>query len=338
LKARGWLFAMLAMAVTGAGLYLYWDYRTFLDNPLNVTEEEIVFEVNPGDSVTVVAERLKQRNVLESARAVLYLQAYARLTHVAHRIQVGEYALKPGMNPRTLLTKLVAGDVVQYALTIVEGWTFRQMLAAIADHEKIEQTLQGLGDVEIMTQLGYPELHPEGRFFPETYHFPARTTDVAVLKRAFDTMERHLREVWEQRVDDLPIKNPYQVLILASIIERETALPREYREVAGVFVRRLRKGMLLQTDPTVIYGMGDTFDGNIRRSDLRRDTPYNTYTRSGLPPTPIALPGKGALMAAVNPAPGNTFYFVARGDGSHAFSRTLKEHNRNVRRYQLNQP
>jgi len=340
LKARGWLLAiaLVITAITGAGLYLYRDYQTFLNTPLNVTAQQAVLTVKPGDSVSVVAEHLKQQDIIGSEHAVLYLQAYARLEQLAQRIQVGEYALKPGLTPRDLLAQLVEGSVVQYALTIVEGWTFRQMLAAIADHEQIEQTLQGLDDAEIMSRLGHPELHPEGRFFPETYHFPAGTTDLAFLQRAFETMERHLQQAWEQRIDNLPLKTPYQALILASIIERETGLPSERREIAGVFIRRLRKGMLLQTDPTVIYGMGDTFDGNIRRSDLKRDTPYNTYTRRGLPPTPIALPGEGSLVAAVNPAPGNTFYFVARGDGSHAFSRTLKEHNRNVRRYQLNKP
>jgi UPF0755 protein len=338
LKARGWLLTLMTVAVIGAGLYVYQDYRIFLDTPLTVPPQGVTFEVKSGDSIAVIAQQLEQRGVLDSARSALYLQVYARLERLAHRIQVGEYAIKPGMTPRNLMAQVAAGRVVQYALTLVEGWTFQQMLAAVAGHEKIEQTLQGLDEAQIMARLGHPDLHPEGRFFPDTYHFPAGTTDLAFLQRAFETLQRRLQQAWAQRAADLPLKNPDQALILASIIEKETAVPSERREIAGVFVRRLRKGMRLQTDPTVIYGLGKEFDGNLRRADLKRDTPYNTYTRPGLPPTPIALPGGESIAAAVNPAAGDTLYFVARGDGSHVFSRTLAEHNRWVRRYQLNKP
>ena len=209
------------------------------------------------------------------------------------------------------------------------------MMEAVRHHPKIQQTLEGLSDAEIMDRLGHPDENPEGRFFPDTYHFPRGTTDVVFLQRAYATMARRLDEAWRQRAPDLPLKTPYQALILASIIEKETGLPEERPAIAGVFIRRLRKGMRLQTDPTVIYGLGESCDGELRRRDLRRDTPYNTYVHKGLTPTPIALPGAGSLRAAVNPAPGDALYFVATGNGGHVFSNTLKEHNRAVRKYQL---
>ena len=326
------LGVLLVLAVLLVVL-LYQDYQTFLDNPLTLPPQGLELSVAPGASITDIAHDLKAQHALDSS---MYLRLYARLSQLAPRIQAGEYALPPGTTPRTLMTQLVAGRVIQHALTVVEGWTFRQMLAAVHEHDKLEHTLQGLDDAQIMAKLGQPDLHPEGRFFPDTYHFPAGTSDLAFLKRAFVTMEQRLAQIWKQRIPDLPLQDPYQALILASIIEKETGLASERRQVAGVFIRRLRKGMLLQTDPTVIYGLGESFDGNLRRRDLRKDTPYNTYTRPGLPPTPIALPGAGAIAAAVDPAPGDTLYFVASGDGGHVFSKTLNEHNRAVRRYQLN--
>ena len=218
---------------------------------------------------------------------------------------------------------------------MVEGWTFQQLRQALSEHPKIAHTLGALSDAEIMARLGRPGEHPEGRFFPDTYHFPIGTSDEAFLRRALAAMDQRLNHVWSQRRSDLPFNDPYQALILASIIEKETRLPAERPTIAGVLARRLRKGMPLQTDPTVIYGLGQAFSGNLRRQDLLADTPYNTYTRKGLPPTPIALPGEGALAAAVNPTSGDALYFVATGEGGHAFSATLEEHNRAVRRYQL---
>ena len=217
----------------------------------------------------------------------------------------------------------------------MEGWNFKQVLAAVSGHEALKHTLKGLTDGEIMARLGHPGEHPEGRFYPDTYKFPRGTTDAAFLERAYQSMSRLLAEEWGKRDPDLPLKTPYEALILASIVEKETGVADERSEIAGVFVRRLRKGMKLQTDPTVIYGMGDNFKGNIRRRDLKQDTPYNTYVHTGLPPTPISMPGSAAIRAVLHPAPGKSLYFVARGDGSHYFSKSLAEHNRAVRKFQL---
>lgn len=324
---------LLALAFGLAISMIYVDYRRFLDTPLEVPVDGQVLEVKPGMGIADIAQRLRQQPGLP--RPAFYLKAYARLNGLAPRLKAGEYALSPGMTPRILIERIVAGQVIQYPLTVVEGWTFRQLRQALTQHPKLAQTLHGLSDAEIMNRLGRTDEHPEGRFLPDTYHFPAGFTDEAFLRRALTAMDRRLAEVWQRRAPGLPLDNPYQALILASIVEKETGLPAERPEVAGVFVRRLRKGMPLQTDPTVIYGLGEAFDGDLRRQDLTADTPYNTYTRKGLPPTPIALPGAEALNAVVNPASGDALYFVADGTGGHVFSRTLDEHNRAVRRYQL---
>ncbi len=322
----------LALAI-GLALYgVYADYQRFLDTPLNVSAESLVLEVKPGMGVAAIARELRRRAGLPR-RASYYLQIHVRSNGLAPRLQAGEYALADGLTPRALLERIAAGRVIQYPLTVVEGWTFAQLRRVLEEHPKIVQTLREASDAEIMARLGRPGLHPEGWFFPDTYHFPAGVTDEAFLRRALAMMERRLDDAWNSRAPDLPIDDPYQALILASIIEKETGLAAERPEVAGVFARRLRQGMLLQTDPTVIYGLGQGFTGVLRRSDLTTDTPYNTYTRRGLPPTPIALPGAASLAAAVNPAPGDTLYFVADGAGGHVFSRTLEEHNRAVRRY-----
>ena len=322
----------VAVLLGGALLYVGWDYRSFLATPLKVPQEGWVLTVAPASSIGDIGQRLKQQGVLESP---LYWQVYARFHGLAHRIKAGEYAVTPAMTPAVLLDQLVKGRVIQYALTVVEGWTFRRMRQAVCEHPKITCTLRGLAEPELMARLGHPGEHPEGRFFPDTYHFPAGTTDVAFLNRAYSAMAQRLQAAWEHRAPDLSLQTPYEALIVASIIEKETAVPEERREIAGVLLRRLGRGMLLQTDPTVIYGLGESFDGDLRRADLSRDTPYNTYTRRGLPPTPIALPGAAAMAAAVNPAPGDALYFVAAGDGRHVFSRTLDEHQRAVRRSQL---
>ncbi len=326
------LLIVVFLAALLAALFLYRDYQNFLDTPLALPKQGLELAVTPGASIASVTAELKRQQVLQSD---WYLRLYARLSKLASRIKAGEYVIAVGTTPKGLLDQLVAGRVIQYSLTIVEGWTFKQMLAAIHTHDKLQHTLQGLDDAQIMARLQQPKQHPEGRFFPDTYHFPAGTTDLAFLQRAMGAMEQRLQAIWQQRVPDLPLTNSYQALILASIIEKETGLANERVQIAGVFIRRLRKKMLLQTDPTVIYGLGKNFDGNLRRRDLRKDTAYNTYTRSGLPPTPIALPGAEAIAAAVNPADGDTLYFVARGDGGHVFSKTLKQHNRAVRQYQL---
>ena len=335
----GWLRGMSGVLaalilIFGPALYMvYADYQAFLDTPLGVPAAGLMLELKPGSGIAGLARQLRQQPGL--LRSALYLQAYARLHGLAPRLKAGEYALQAGDTPRLLLGRIVAGRVIQYPLTVVEGWTFRQLRQALAAHPKIVQTLGEASDAEVMARLGRPGLFPEGRFFPDTYHFPAGTTDVAFLHRALAALDQQLATVWARRATDLPLENPEQVLILASIVEKETGLPAERPQIAGVFLRRLRLGMPLQTDPTVIYGLGAAYDGNLRRRDLSTDTPYNTYTRKGLPPTPIALPSAAALAATVEPDPGEALYFVATGEGGHVFSRTLEEHNRAVRRYQL---
>jgi UPF0755 protein len=230
---------------------------------------------------------------------------------------------------------LVSGKTLTHSITFPEGWTFRQWREQMASHPALVHTLKGLSDEAVMERLGHPGVHPEGRFFPDTYLFPRGFSDLQLLQWAWRRMEEELADAWRERDKGLPLKTSYEALILASIIEKETGMPSERREIAGVFIRRLKKGMKLQTDPTVIYGMGREYAGNIRRKDLKKDTPYNTYVHAGLPPTPICMPGRESLQAAVHPAAGKAFYFVARGDGSHQFSATLREHNRAVRKYQL---
>ena len=317
-----------------AGLAIAWlayDLFQFKQTPINLSEKRL-FVVEPGASLSKVAYQLQNQGVIDHPR---YLTLLGRWYGQASRLKAGEYQLEPGLTPMQLLDKYVSGDVAQYALTVVEGWTFKEMLQAIHAHEKLRHTLKDASTEEIMQQLGSPGEHPEGRFMPETYHFTAGMTDLDFLKRAYNEMGQYLQQAWSQREQNLPYKTAYEALIMASIIEKETAVPAERPEIAGVFVRRLQKNMRLQTDPTVIYGMGDNFDGNIRRKDLRQDTPYNTYTRHGLTPTPIALPSAEAIDAALHPAEGESLYFVAKGDGSHYFSATLAEHINAVRKYQL---
>jgi UPF0755 protein len=282
-----------------------------------------------------VADNLTGQGVLQHP---YYFIALAFQRGDQGRLKAGEFELTQGMRPTDLLERLISGWEVQYPITLVEGWTFRQAVAAVAADPRFGAEVVGKTDAELMETLGRPGEHPEGRFFPDTYSFPRNTSGLEVLRRAFERMERVLAEEWEQRAEDLPIETPYQALILASIIEKETAVVAERPAIGGVFVRRLRNGMRLQTDPTVIYGLGERFDGNLRREDLREPTPYNTYVIEGLPPTPIALPGREAIRAALHPEPGDSLYFVSRGDGTHAFSRTLEEHNAAVRQYQLGRP
>jgi UPF0755 protein len=326
------LMALVAVIAGPAGLWGYTEYRRFIEQPLALPEEGLHYAVRPGSSVRTIAEGLTREGVLEHPE---YLVWYARWHDLAPRLKAGEYHIPAGTTAPQLLERMVSGRVVQHSLTLVEGWTFRQVMAAVQGHPALEQGLQGLSDEEIMARLGREGEHPEGRFFPDTYHFPRGTTDLAFLSRAYEAMERRLAAAWEGRVDGLPYANPYEALILASIVEKEARLPEERPHVAGVFVRRLQIGMRLQTDPTVIYGFGDEFEGRLRTRHLRDPHPYNTYVHGGLPPTPIAMPGAGALEAVMHPADGATLYFVARGDGSHHFSESLEEHNRAVRKYIL---
>lgn len=311
--------------------WLWMSYQGFLETPLALNDEAQTFVVAPGSSLHAVAGKLEESGLIRDARMFRWM---ARLRGAAQRIQAGEYQLAPGMTPPQLLQQMVEGRVRQYAITLVEGRNFREMMQQINANPYLEHTLKGLPDEQIMARLGYPGEHPEGRFLPETYHFPRGLSDVEFLRRAYRAMRERLAYEWKNREQGLPYKRPYEALILASIVEKETGVPHERPTIAGVFIRRLQKGMRLQTDPTVIYGMGEAFDGNLRRRDLLRDTPYNSYTRAGLPPTPIAMPGADAIHAAMHPDKGDSLYFVAKGDGSHHFSATLEEHNRAVIRYQ----
>jgi UPF0755 protein len=310
---------------------IWWGVERYAITPLPLADRER-FTIAPGSHLGRVANQLAERGLLEWPKLFRLL---AQLDGVGDHIHAGDYLLIPGTTPRQLLSMVVEGAVIDYATTLVEGWRFSQWLGSLTSDERIDNDLAGLGSSEIMQRLGRPELHPEGRFFPDTYHFRRGETASTLLQRAMVRMEAILIEEWSGRADSLPLKTADEALVLASIIEKESGQQAERAAIAGVFIRRLIKGMRLQTDPTVIYGIGDSFDGNLRRSDLRRDTPYNTYTRKGLPPTPIAMPGRAAIHAALHPADGDTLYFVARGDGSHHFSKSLKEHNRAVRRYQL---
>lgn len=303
----------------------------FKNTPVNLNEDA-VFVITSGSSLNKVAYTLQGKGLIEKPRFFTLLGRWRG--HAAH-LKAGEYLLSPGMTPVDILNKMVTGEVLQYSLTVVEGWTFKQMLETIHLNDKLIHHLKGSSSTQIMNLLGVPDEHPEGRFLPETYHFTAGMTDLDILKRSYAAMQQYLEQAWQQRDDGLPYQSPYEALIMASIIEKETGVESERAEIAGVFIRRLQKRMRLQTDPTVIYGMGEEYDGNIRRRDLLRDTAYNTYTRGGLTPTPIALPGADSIQAALHPAKGDSLYFVAKGNGSHYFSATLEEHTNAVRQYQL---
>lgn len=326
--------ALRVLLLGAAGVLLVHDLRGQLYEPLPIAPGYLV-EVPRGSNLAGVLAQWQQEGVLRSSRQRAYLSAYARLTGQARAIKAGEYELQPGMRAVDLTALLVSGRVVLHELRFVEGWRFDEALAALRRHVAIRQTLPEAGAAELMAAIGQAGLHPEGRFYPDTYRFPRGTTDVAFLERAFAAMAAVLDEEWASRAADLPYRSPDEALTMASIVERETGVAGERAEIAGVFVRRLRLGMRLQTDPTVIYGLGSAFDGNLRKRDLLADTPYNTYTRRGLPPTPICLPGRAAIHAALHPAGGKSLYFVSRGDGSHQFSETLSEHDAAVRKYQL---
>ena len=320
--------AALLLVVVVAGAWAWRGYQDFLSAPLAIPQSGAVIVVEPGSGAYAVVRLLAERGL---TRADWKWRALLRLEPAL--LQAGEYRLEEGMTPREVLRRLASGEVIRYRFTVIEGWTFRQLMEALGANPELVQTLPSPTTGEwALTEL-LPDLeHPEGWFLPETYLFTRGDSDRDLLLRAHRAMQEALAEAWAGRDTGLPLENPYELLILASIIEKETALAQERGEIAGVFVRRLLKGMRLQTDPTVIYGLGESFDGDIRRRDLRTDTPYNTYTRHGLPPTPIALPGRAALEAAAHPEPGDTLFFVADGNGGHTFSRTLEEHQAAVDR------
>ncbi len=309
-----------------------------LMQPMAHTQPERMV-VPEGSSFTNVLLRLEGKGMLGAglrARARrLAARVYARISPVADRIHVGEYRLKPGDSLLDFMDKLERGDVIVHRVTLVEGWNIREVRRALKTAEGLEHRLQELDNQALMKELDRPDQHPEGWFAPDTYAYVRGDTDLDLLARALADQEEILAKAWGNRAEGLPLDTPYEALILASIVEKETAVPDERKEIAGVFVNRLNQGMRLQTDPTVIYGLGENYQGNIRSHHLQQDTPYNTYRRAGLPPTPIAMPGNASIRAAVNPAETEALYFVARGDGTHVFSRTLEEHQQAVREYQL---
>jgi UPF0755 protein len=299
---------------------------------MSLPQEPVVFEVAAGSAFANISRELAERGYIDHPD---WYRWYARLSKQAGAVHAGEYRIEPGTTPRQLLHMMVSGDVRLYSFTIVEGWTFRELLVALGASDSIELGIEFEDWPAVLEALAADAKYPEGLFLPETYRYPKGTTGVDILGQAYALMQETLAEEWRDRATNLPLGSPYEALILASIVEKETALAAERPQIAGVFARRLNDGMRLQTDPTVIYGIGIDFNGNLTRRDLRADTPYNTYTRKGLPPTPIALPGRAAINAALHPAGGSSVYFVATGlgDGSHKFSDTKAEHDIAVREY-----
>lgn len=321
------LLVMLVLVAAALGGAVFW----WLDAPLRLAAPTIDLSIEPGTSPRALAQDVQDAGVEVNP---LFLYAWFRFSGQARGIKAGSYELDATITPRRLLSKLVRGEEALRAVTLVEGWNWRQVRQALARADQLKGDSTELDDAAIMARLGRPGVVPEGRFYPDTYTYSKGSSDLAVLQRALRAMDRKLEAVWQARDPNLPLKSPEEVLILASIVEKETGRGSDRPLIASVFVNRLRTGMLLQTDPTVIYGMGERFDGNLRKRDLLTDTPWNTYTRPGLPPTPIAMPGRGALLAAVHPAESRSLYFVARGDGSSHFSATLDEHNRAVNQFQ----
>ena len=323
------LFTLVVVAVLAAGGYAAWYVAT----PVSVASLPAQFEIPPGTRFRGAAQRIDDSGV---ALGRLQFELLARALGRAQDVKAGSYELATAPTPLELLDKLTRGDVTQTEVRFIEGWTVRQLRAALDANAFVRHDSQGMNDAQLLQKLGAQEPHPEGLFFPDTYLFSKGTSDLRVLARAYQAMQRHLAQEWEARAPLLPYKAPYEALIMASIIEKETGRAAEREMIAGALVNRLRIGMLLQVDPTVIYGLGDTFDGNLKKIHLLTDGPYNSYTRAGLPPTPIAAAGLASLRAALRPAKTPALYYVARGDGTSEFSRTLEEHNRAVRKYQLN--
>jgi UPF0755 protein len=323
---RNLIVLALTLAVLAGGAF-FW----LVTSPLELKSERLDFHISPGSSLRTAARDVSASGVVVHPLQLIVL---AKLLRVESMIKAGSYEIARGITLLELLSKLTRGDVTQTEIAFIEGWSFRQWRERLDAHPDVRHDTKGLSDAELMRLIDVAEMVPEGLFFPDTYLFAKQSRDIDVLARAYRAMQRHLAREWETRASGLPYSTSRQALIMASIVEKETGRDQDRPMVAAVFVNRLRQGMLLQTDPTVIYGLGDQFDGNLRKRDLLADTPYNTYTRSGLPPTPIAMPGLASLQAALHPAQSQAVYFVARGDGSSQFSRTLDEHVQAVNRYQ----
>lgn len=337
-RARGGIFWKLLLALVlfaglaGAGI-VWNDFSRFRSAPLAVSEGASSLVIAPGTSFAGIIQQLRERGL--SAAPRWYWRLLAERMAVTKDLHAGEYQLEPGMSPDDLLAMLARGEILQHHFTIIEGWRFSDLRQALAGEPGLAQKTAELDDARLMEMLGAAGKNPEGRFLPETYAYARGASDLDILRRSHQAMQDLLAREWPKRAEGLPLATPYEALILASIVEKETGLAAERPKIAGVFVRRLGIGMPLATDPTIIYGMGDAYHGNIRKSDLKADTPYNTYLRAGLPPTPIALPGTAAVHSALHPAAGKALYFVARGDGGHVFSANLRQHNRAVACYQL---
>lgn len=329
LRFLGFLLLAAVAVLSAAGAYAWW----YMTTPVVMARLPIEFDVAQGASFRTAAQKLEEQGILVGR---YQFELLARILQRDADIKAGSYELTGGVTPIQLLDKLTRGDVTQADVKVIEGWTFRQMRAALDASPFLRHDTLGVADAEILKRLGAGESHPEGLFFPDTYLFSKGTSDLRVLQRAYAALSRRLAQEWAARDPSVPYKSPYEALIMASVIEKETGRASERDRIAGVLVNRLRIGMLLQVDPTVIYGLGERFDGNLKKVHLLTDGPYNTYTRAGLPPTPIALTGHASLRAALRPAKTDSLYYVARGDGTSEFSRTLEEHNRAVRKYQLN--
>lgn len=325
------IIATVAALAISAGIAA-WKVGQFLDTPVQAPEGGVIFEIPPGSSFRAVAARLAEDGIIATDR---WYRLYARFSSTPVVIQAGEYRIDAGTTARALLEQFASGGVKLYSFTIIEGWNHRDLLQALHADDVIEATMTDEDWPVLLEELGAAVAHPEGLFLPETYRFPRGTTDRDLLRQAYSQMQAVLDEEWRGRSETTPVESPYEALVLASIVEKETARADERHRIAGVFARRLQKRMRLQTDPTVIYGIGPGFNGNLTRKDLRADTPYNTYTRHGLPPTPIAMPGRAAINAALHPADGEELFFVATGlgDGSHKFSVSKDEHDAAVAEY-----
>jgi UPF0755 protein len=327
------VFAVIIIIMLGLAIWFGIEWLHFLDTPLVPENKPAVdFILADGSSVKSLAADLHNKGVLEKPRLFSLL---VRLRGETRSLQTGEYRIEPGTLPVQLVNKLVYGQVILYSFTIVDGWTFSKILAELAKNPRIEHILAGVSDAEIMQKIGHSGEIPEGRFFPDTYKFSTNTKDIAILSTAYNLMQAKLNEAWANRSQDAPYDCPYKALIAASIIEKEAALSEERPIISGIIARRMQKNMYLQLDPTVIYGLGAKFTGKLTTEDLKKDTPFNTYVNKGLPPTPICMPSEDAVWAALHPKAGDVLYFVAKGDGSHEFSATLKKHDAAIKKYQL---